>query len=148
MKAAYLLLALVLFSASAAHAQVCTNEVSNRSVNPAQPVFTAAANWLQWVNPSYQFTCTGNASVVVCKHALEAYTFTNGCNGNACTVTANDRYGWRNQATYTKDASGSAWAFVWDSGAASGWVTYTCQVNPQNLANPCVWSYGTCLGWP
>lgn len=113
---------------------------TNMTINPSQQVKAVAAGWLQWLNRSYQFTCSGNSSQLTCSHGSESYTFVYSCNGSTCHVDTYDSAGWRNEAVLS---SGQAWNWTWD-GTVNGYTTQKCVVDTNHLGNPCIMTYGTC----
>lgn len=138
MKTLTLVLALLL-SAPLAHAEVCTQK-QNLTLAPDQPLRSAANGWLQWLNRSYTFTCSGTASHLSCSHNTELYTFDYMCDSAHCYVEAYEgTTHWRDEAIMS---TGAVWNWTWDAGANQGrlqdlWVV--CWPNNCSGAH-----YGTC----
>lgn len=129
----------------------CMWEIANRSEDTHQPLMTATATWLQWLNQG-QFTCvfSGTTTHVRCtKSGSQAYDFYYyGCNADgACSAAAYDSHGWRDTAQFSVDSSGQAWNFNWDNYTTYGYVTSVCVPDTNHLNNPCIMTYGTCLNW-
>lgn len=132
--------AVISVSSHQVHAQNCTAK-TNMTFTPSQQIKVVSAGWLQWLNRSYTFSCSGTATQLTCAHSSETYTFTYACSGNSCHVEAYDANGWRDEAVF---GTGDVWGWTWDGGVNSGYTQMICHANMNNLQNPCTYTYGTC----
>lgn len=94
--------------------------------------------WLQWLNRSYTFNCSGTATHLKCTHNTEAYDFYYYCDNTYCYTDVYDVNGWRNEAITNP---GDTWNWKWD-GWKNGYLQITCLVGWPNTCTQN--TYGTC----
>jgi len=123
--------------ASEASANSCTNRTNfSGSITPYTYYYSVTQGFLQHFSNS-NFSCNGDTSYQHCVHKSEVFNFyfDNG------TVYVYNATTWIHTGSYAY--SGPVYNWSWDSGAASGYLTYSCLAYDLNF-NCTNYAYGTC----
>lgn len=124
---------------STAHADICAPK-TNLAPSPSAQLRSVSNGWLQWLNRSYTFTCTGTSTHLACSHSTELYSFDYLCDASHCYVEAYEgTTHWRDEAVMN---TGDVWGWTWDAWK-NGYLQISCtQQNPGSNITTC--NYNTC----